>query len=375
MAKGGTDTVSKGAKSAFTIVELLIVIVVIGILAGIILVGYSAVINNANDKSVQADISKLADSVKLLTLDNNGVPDGGATSSNTGDSTVLNGIRFKTNVVSYDQTVANLYYCSGMINGTEEFTIVARSKSGNAYSYSSKSGVAGFSGYTWTGSNNGVAVCGLAGYTAPFTWSYGYNPAANYGWYAWAFNGEVLTNLATNPSIESNTTGWAKYTGVSASMTRVTSGGWSGTSYLSTVGDNTNTIPRVYTDIPTSDGDVISVIFHVKSTGQAATSALLAAKLVSGGTEISTFNTSYPSWSPDANGWSTATATFTVPAGGDHVRLSMGLTSAANYTGTMGIDGVMAVKSSTVPTYADGNTPRWVWTGTANNSASTGPAL
>ena len=173
---------------AFTIVELLIVIVVIGILAAIIIVGYGAVINNANDKSVQSDISKLADSVKLLGLDNNNIPDGGATSSSTGDPTVLSGISFKPNIGSYDKTVANLYYCSGFINGTKEFSIVARSKSGNAYSYNSKSGVSSFSGYTWTSSSNGVALCGVAGYTAPFNWSYGYNPVLNYGWYSWASN-------------------------------------------------------------------------------------------------------------------------------------------------------------------------------------------
>lgn len=360
---------------AFTIVELIIVIVVIAILAAVIIVGYSAVVGNANDKSVQADISKLADSLKLTSLDNDGVPAGGATSSNTGDPTQLSGVTFKPNTGVYDLTVSNLYYCSGTLNGANEFAVAARSKSGKAFSYISNKGVSNFTGYTWTTSQNGVAVCTALGFTAPFTWSYGYDPTPNYGWMAWAYTGAVLTNLVANPSIESNTTGWLKYTGVGTTMTRVTSGGWSGSSYLSAVGDNTTTAPRVYIDIPTSDGDVISLTFRAKSTGQAATSGVIAAKLIASGSEISTFSTQYPTWSPDSNGWSTETATFTVPAGGDHVRLSIGIRSATNYTGTMGIDAVMAVKSATVPTYADGNTPRWSWTGTTNNSTSTGPAL
>jgi prepilin-type N-terminal cleavage/methylation domain-containing protein len=371
-AVGNTKQVT--ASKAFTIVELLIVIVVIGILAAITIVGYNAVINNANDKSVQSDISKLADSVKLLSLDNNNVPDGGATSSNTGDSTVLSGISFKPTIGSYDQTVANLYYCSGVINGTEEFTIVARSKSGNAYAYSSRSGVSSFSGYTWTSANNGVALCGVAGYTAPFNWSYGYSPAANYGWFAWAFNGEVLTNLVTNPSMETNSTGWAVYTGMNAPV-RVATGGWAGSAYLSATGSNTSTSPRVYIDIPSNVGDVMSVSYHVRSDGQAATNGLMAIKSMSGLSELSTIVTKIVTWSPDASGWVLGTVTFTVPSGGDHVRLSLGVQSTANYTGTMGIDGVIAVVSANIPQYADGNTPRWSWTGTANNSTSTGPAL
>jgi prepilin-type N-terminal cleavage/methylation domain-containing protein len=377
--KGQTNMVGKvwraGKQSkAFTIVELLIVIVVIAILAAIIIVGYNAVIGNANDKSVQADISKLADSIKLISLDNNGIPSGGATSSNTGDSTVLNGVSFKPVSGIYDQTVANLYYCSGTINGSTEFTIVARSKSGNAFSYSSTRGVTNFSGYTWTSSNNGVAVCTQAGYTAPFTWSYGYNPAPNYGWYAWAFNGPIVTNLVTNPSMESNITGWANYSGFGV-PTRVTTTPWTGSARLSAVGLGTVTTPRVYTDILADPGDVISVSFRVRSDGQAATGGFLVAKSINGTTEISTFYSNTVSWTPDGNGWVNTTGTFTVPTGGTGIRLNVGLTTASNYSGTMGIDGVIAIKSTNIPTYADGNTPRWTWTGTANNSPSTGPAL
>ena len=359
-------------REGFTIVELLIVIVVIAILAAIIVVGYTAVIGNANDKALQADISGLADAVKLKGLDDNGVPPGGATSSNTGNSTIFSGMAFKPNVTVYDTTVSNLYYCAGTLNGNDEFAIAARSKSGKAFSYISNKGVAEFTSYTWTAGNGGVAVCNDLGFTAPFTWSYGFYPSR--GWYSWAFNGTILTNLVLNPSMESNITGWANYTGFAA-PTRVTTTPWVGAARLSAVGLGTVTTPRVYTDIIVAAGDVISVSFRVRSDGQAATGGYLVAKLINGATEISSFYGNAVSWTPDGSGWVNTTGTFTVPSGGTGIRLSIGLTSAANYSGTMGIDGVIAVESSNIPTYADGNTLRWVWTGTTNNSTSSGPEL
>lgn len=39
------------------------------------------------------------------------------------------------------------------------------------------------------------------------------------------------------------------------------------------------------------------------------------------------------------------------------------------------IDDVMLVKGTEPANYADGNSAGWVWSGTANNSTSSGPAL
>lgn len=174
----------KAFSKAFTIIELLIVIVVVGILAAITVVGYSAVTRSANDKAVQVDISKFADSIKLKILDTQTVPVGGATSSLTGDSSVLSGITFKPNDTNYDKSVSNFFYCAGKIDGGDEFGIIVRSKSGKAFSFLSNEGVSDYTGYTWTTSNNGVGACTALGFTAPFTWSYGFYPAT--GWYSWA---------------------------------------------------------------------------------------------------------------------------------------------------------------------------------------------
>ena len=363
-----------GRTKAFSIVELLIVIVVIGILAAIVVVGYGAVIGNANNKSVQSDLIVISDAIKLKSLDDNGLPSGGATSSNTGNSALLPGISIKPSDKAYDTTVSNLFYCKGAIGGVDEFAVVARSKSGKAFSYLSNKGIADFSGYTWSTNNNGVAVCTALGFSAPFTWSYGYNPGPGYGWFAWAFNGTILKNLVTNPSLESNSTSWSAYTGLAA-PTSVTTTPFVGTARLSAVGSSTSTVPRVTMTVPATAGDVLSLTYQTRSDGQTPTSALTSIKLMSVATELSTFYSTNTTWAPDSNGWVQVTATFTVPSGGNGVRLTLGVNSAVNYSGTLGIDAVMLVASSKIPTYADGATTRWSWSGAINNSTSSGPEL
>ena len=60
-------------QTGFTIVELLIVIVVIGILAGITIVAYSGIQNNAKDKQVVSIIEAYAKGLQLYAPENGGV--------------------------------------------------------------------------------------------------------------------------------------------------------------------------------------------------------------------------------------------------------------------------------------------------------------
>ena len=362
------NTTAKG----FTVVELLVVIVVIAILSLVVVVSYNAVVANAYDSAVKADLSKLADAIKLKTLDDGAVPDGGATSSNTGDSTQLPGITFKPSSDSYDSTVANLYYCSGDINGIKQYAIVAQSQSGRSFVYRSNTGLSDLTEYTLTASNAGVALCGAIGFTAPFTWSYGYNPSLAV-WFLWAYDGELITNLVTNPSFEANTTGWLAYTGLNA-VTRVSTTPAAGSWRLSAVGNSTTASPRVYHDITAAPGTVLSASVKVRSDGQTPTNLFMVVKTINGGSETGTLSSSIP-WAPDASGWMTGTYTVTVPVGSTGIRLNPGVTTAAVYSGTLGIDAAIVVEGSSAPNFADGSTLRWTWNGTANNSTSTGPRL
>ena len=170
---------------AFTIVELLIVIVVIGILAGITIIGYGAVVGNANDTSVKSDLEKLSDSIKLKGLDDQIIPAGGMTSTGFGSATTFTGITIKPGPNAYDKTVTNLYYCEGKINDVSEYAVAARSKSTKAFAFISNQGMSAFSANVWTAASNGPAVCAALGFTGTFSWSYGLNGATGV-WSAWA---------------------------------------------------------------------------------------------------------------------------------------------------------------------------------------------
>lgn len=58
--------------SGFTIVELLIVIVVIGILAAITVVAFNGVQSRARDTARKTDLVQIANAVRMYALDNNG---------------------------------------------------------------------------------------------------------------------------------------------------------------------------------------------------------------------------------------------------------------------------------------------------------------
>lgn len=75
-------------QKGFTIVELLIVIVVIGILAAIVIVAYNGVQSRAKDAKRQTDIAAITKALEIYYLDNSRYPSGsGSTTINSGWST------------------------------------------------------------------------------------------------------------------------------------------------------------------------------------------------------------------------------------------------------------------------------------------------
>jgi prepilin-type N-terminal cleavage/methylation domain-containing protein len=175
-----SDMLSKNAQSTtrgFTIVELLIVIVIIGILAAITIVAYNGIQNRANDTAVQADLRNLGGKIMEYQAINGRYPTGNYDVGITGLSS------FKAARASYKTVFGNgnLYYCEGLIAGQPAFTLLGKSKSETVFTYSSASGASTYAG-TWGGY---PTLCPALGYAAGFTPAYGYFQGADSGWYDW----------------------------------------------------------------------------------------------------------------------------------------------------------------------------------------------
>lgn len=121
----------------FTIVELLIVIVVIGILAAISIVAYSGVQNRAHDTTIKSDLSNLSRQIGAYHAIHGHYP-------NTPAS--LLELNANPTHSSYDTSrTLNLSYCAAGGGTGTGYAIGGISKSGNKFFVSSQSGVAEYS--------------------------------------------------------------------------------------------------------------------------------------------------------------------------------------------------------------------------------------
>lgn len=130
---------SKVESRGFTIVELLIVIVVIGILAAITIVAFNGIQNRGYDTTVQSDLKSFKTKVELYKVDNNEqYPDGSGIAS----------LRFKASQSAYSTAPtdhSNLYYCYSTTDRSI-FGLVVKSKSGNGYSITNSTGIQPYTG-------------------------------------------------------------------------------------------------------------------------------------------------------------------------------------------------------------------------------------
>jgi prepilin-type N-terminal cleavage/methylation domain-containing protein len=131
-------------QTGFTIVELLIVIVVIGILAAITIVAYSGMQNRAYNTSIQNDLGAMAKKIMAASADTGIYP----------LPTAAMDIKF--NRAAYQVTQNNLYFCRN--DTTNQFALSARSKDGTQYKYTQATGVTTHSSTLW-----GAETCALIG--------------------------------------------------------------------------------------------------------------------------------------------------------------------------------------------------------------------
>lgn len=122
-------------QKGFTVVELLVVIVVIGILASITVVAYNGIQNNGYDASVKSDLSALSKKLDIFYGDNSRFPT---------SSTELEGLKFKLNQSAYNTNrVLNFSFCTN--TDRSSYALGAISKSGKQFSITSTHGVEEYS--------------------------------------------------------------------------------------------------------------------------------------------------------------------------------------------------------------------------------------
>jgi len=314
---GAPPVMIKQKQSAFTIVELLIVIVVIGILAAITIVAYNGVQSRAVAASLQADLSNASKKLKLYQVDNGAYPIALDCTASPAAKTICikssNGTSYTT--FTPNNTTSAQTFCLTATNGTTKYFISQDSTPGNG-------------------------TC-------------------------------TITNLTTNTSVETDTSNLQNIGNVSdrtlartaaadahtgAYVFRLTVGPSGG---VAGYGSNSITVPvgRYTGSVWVRSSIAIGVNPYFEGSAGRTNIAQQGATLV-------------------PNTWTRVWSMIDVTSPGT---VKVGFLSGGAGTAAPGdyvdIDSFMLVQGSTVYTFADGSSPGWSWTGVVNASTSTGSPL
>lgn len=309
-------------RRGFTIVELLIVIVVIGILAAITIVAFNGVTQRARVATISSDLEGAAKQLAIDQTLNSAYP---ATAAAAKGGAGLKASPGTTYQYAVDNTASPQTFCITATNGTTSY-------------YSS--------------STNNVPTAGAC---------------AGQG----ADGVAAITNLATNPSVEASLSGWSSKRGTGTSDTSTAFSGVTSLKYVAdgTTGSNYIALTTLTGDI---SGQTVNASFAVKS---AAVSEPIEARLYcysAGGVILST--TDGPTITSTSSAWVRPSVSAVAPAGTTYVAVYALFTNATLPAGTSSwFDAYMVWLGGKNSAYADGSSPNWIWNGTPNASTSTGP--
>lgn len=129
----------KKLQLGFTIVELLIVIVVIGVLAAIVIVAYNGITNSANEAAVKSELAGVAKKLEVYKATNGLYP---------ANATQLGAADISVNKSNYDEARNNFYYCR-TADYTQYAIGVEASGSSNAQYYIENGAIVTTTGMNW----------------------------------------------------------------------------------------------------------------------------------------------------------------------------------------------------------------------------------
>lgn len=163
----------KQKNNGFTIVELLIVIIVIGILAAIVIVAYNGVTNRANDAAIQSDLQGLYKKIYAYDIQNGNIPITVAELTSLNIKVTRSAYSKGMNNGGGDTSWYNLLYCWPTVANPTKFSLIAQSKSGNNFQV--VAGKVEKVSYVFTGSSSTCASAGTpmdSGATSRRSWLY-----------------------------------------------------------------------------------------------------------------------------------------------------------------------------------------------------------
>lgn len=302
-------------QSAFTIVELLIVIVIIGILAAITIVAYNGIQSRARAASVQAALTQTVQKLAAYQLDNNNYPSDLQT-IDVRDSTDPGGVSYQYHA---NNAVTPQTYCVTATVGTTSYYL---NNSTNT-----------------TPTSGGCPGDGQGGQSA-------------------------ITNLVMNPSFEDSTTGWGVANGATTSRQSVAAVGFGSYGVRVTSGNN-------------SSDSGLALAYGVQSGKTYTLSATI--RPVTAGQYMISVQGSYGAVnsidSLSSGQVKRLSVTWTATGTGNSALYILKRGSGQPGVYTFDVDGAMLTEGSTLYNYADGDSSNWKWNGTVNNSTSTGPIL